>query len=292
MKDRTGQKPDMTIATQQRQQYISRYWADNTDNPVTRYGIEWVVDFAKIKAIGTSVRIDGTYYNYKGINTNMKAYTPLSTLGSDGLPFRYMAYYYGGNSVSNGSVSRTLRNNITVTTHIPRVRMILSVKLESSLLRYSRTLSERDGHQRASVLEDRSKILEFKDDSYSIYDGNCYAVFFPDYYESLDQPGVKIPYLEKLRWAKENDPALYADLSKLAYSSNYLYIFNEDYISPYFSANFSVTKELGDLASISFYANNFLNNMGQVYSTKTETYSSVTSYIPSFYYGLTLRLKF
>ena len=46
------------------------------------------------------------------------------------------------------------------------------------------------------------------------------------------------------------------------------------------------------VASISFYANNFLNNMGQVFSTKTETYSSVTSYIPSFYYGLTLRLKF
>ena len=290
--DKTGQKPNQTVATQERKQFISRYWADNTVNPVSRYGIEWVIDFAKIKALGTSIRVDGTYYNYKGINTNIKAYTPLSTLGSDGLPYRYMGYYYGGNSVSNGSVSRTLRNNITVTTHIPRVRMILSVKLESSLLRYSRTLSERDGKERASVIEDRSKILEFKDDSYSIYDGNCYAVFFPDYYESLDQPGVKIPYLEKLRWAKENDPSLYADLSKLAYTSNYLYIFNEDYISPYFSANFSVTKELGDLASISFYANNFLNNMGQVYSTKEETYSSVTSYIPSFYYGLTLRLNF
>lgn len=32
--------------------------------------------------------------------------------------------------------------------------------------------------------------------------------------------------------------------------------------------------------------------MGQVYSTKTGNYSSVSNYIPSFYYGLTLRLKF
>ncbi len=31
--------------------------------------------------------------------------------------------------------------------------------------------------------------------------------------------------------------------------------------------------------------------MGQVYSTKTRDYSSVSSYIPRFYYGLTLRLK-
>lgn len=289
--DKTGQQPNQTIATQLRQQYISRNWADNADSPVKRYGLEWVVDFPKINAIGTSIRVDGTYYHYRSVNTKMEAYSPLSTIGTDGLPYRYMAYYYGGNSVTNGSISRTLRNNVTFTTHIPQVRMILSMKLEASLLRYSRALSDRDGKERAHVLEDRGKILEYNDNA-SIYDGNSYAVFFPDYYESLDQPGVQIPYLEKLIWAKENDPALYSDLSRLAYTSNYLYIFNEDYISPYFSANFSVTKEIGDMASISFYANNFLNNMGQVYSTKTETYSSVTKYIPSFYYGLTLRLKF
>ena len=289
--DKTGEQESQTIATQPRQQYISRKWADNADSPVTRYGLEWVVDFPKINAIGTSIRVDGTYYHYRSVNTKMQAYSPLSTVGSDGLPYRYMAYYYGGNSVTNGSMSRTLRNNITVTTHIPQVRMILSMKLEASLLRYSRALSERDGRERARVLDDRGKILEFNDNA-SIYDGNNYAVVFPDYYESLDQPGVQIPYMEKLLWAKENDPGLYSDLSRLAYTSNYLYIFNEDYISPYFSANFSVTKEIGDIASISFYANNFLNNMGQVYSTKTGTYSSVITYIPSFYYGLTLRLKF
>ena len=85
---------------------------------------------------------------------------------------------------------------------------------------------------------------------------------------------------------------MYSDLSRLVVTSNYLYQFSKDYISPYFSANFSVTKEIGDLASLSFYANNFFNNMGQVWSTKTKTYSSVSQYIPSFYYGLTLRLKF
>lgn len=289
--DKTGQLPSQTISTQPRKQYISRKWADNAVSPVTRYGLEWVVDFPRIDARGTDIRVDGTYYNYKSLNTNIEAYSPLSTIGTDGLPYRYMAYYYGGNSVTNGSISRTLRNNVTLTTHIPQVRMILSMKLEASLLRYSRALSDRDGKERASVLDDRGKILELNENA-SIYDGDKYAVVFPDYYESLDQPGVQIPYLERLRWAKENDAALYSDLSRLAYTTNYLYIFNEDYISPYFSANFNVTKEIGDMASISFYANNFFNNMGQVYSSKTGTYSSVTSYIPAFYYGLTIRLKF
>ena len=169
--------------------------------------------------------------------------------------------------------------------------MIVSLKLESTLLRYSRSLSEQAGNARTYVLRELSNPLSF-DPSVSIYDGDNYVVTFPEYYESYDQPGVQVPYLEKLRWAKENDPALYADLSKLAVPYNFVYGFRKDFISPYFSANFSITKELGDIASISFYANNFFNNMGQVHSTRTDTYSSVTSYIPAFYYGLTVRLKF
>ena len=38
--------------------------------------------------------------------------------------------------------------------------------------------------------------------------------------------------------------------------------------------------------------NNFFNNMSQVKSSQSGTYSSVDLYIPTFYYGLSLRLKF
>lgn len=290
--DKTGVLPSQTIAAEERSQLVARTYANNAHYPITRYGVEWVIDFPRIRAIGTSIRIDGNYYHYKTLDTDMVAYSPVSTMGANGLPFRYIGYYIGGNSVANGSISRTLNNNITITTHIPKVRLILSVKLESSLLRHSRSLSDfADGSERARVLADRGKLLEFTPGT-SIYQGNSFAAVFPEYYESLDQPGVQVPYLEKLQWARENDPNLYNDLARLAVTSNYLYTFNEDYLSPYFSANFSVTKELGDIASISFYANNFFNNMGQVYSTKTGNYSSVSNYIPSFYYGLTLRLKF
>ena len=141
------------------------------------------------------------------------------------------------------------------------------------------------------MLRDLTNLLSY-DPSVSVYDGDNYAVSYPDYYISYDEPGIPVQFMEKFLWAKENDPALYADLSKLAVATNFLYTFGKDYISPYFSANISVTKELGDIASISFYANNFFNNIGQVRSSKTGTYSSVTSYIPAFYYGLTLRLKF
>jgi len=289
--DKTGALPSQTVVPEQKKQFIPKTYADNASHPVTRWGLEWVVDFRKIESIGTTVRLDGSYYSYKTLDTDMKAYAPYSQTASGAIPYPYIGFFYGGNGYSNGSETRTLRNNVTITTHIPKVRMIVSVKLEASLLRYSRSLSEREGATRTYVLRDRSNLLSY-DPSASIYDGDSYAVTYPDYYVSYDAPDTQVPFLEKLSWAKENAPTLYADLSKLATTTSYRYMFDKDYISPYFSANFSITKELGDRASVSFYANNFFNNMGQVYSTKERNYKSVSTYIPTFYYGLTVRIKF
>ena len=54
-----------------------------------------------------------------------------------------------------------------------------------------------------------------------------------------------------------------------------------------------MTKEIGDHVSVSFYANNFFNNMSTVRSSQTglETSLFSSSYIPSYYYGLSLRVK-
>ncbi len=288
--DRTGKMSSLNAPYTTRKQFISTTFEDNQDNPLERYGLEWVVEFKEIRPIHTSIRVDGNFYSYRGLYSDMEAYCPTTIAGSDGKPFKYIGYYYGGDQMSNGRETRSIHNNVTLITRIPKVRMIISMKLEASLLNYSRALSQRPEGERSYVIADRTDVLGF-DRSKSIYDGDTFAVLFPDYYVSYDDPNP-VPFLEKYQWAKTNDPALYADLSKLVVTSNYLYIFKKDYISPYFSANFSVTKEIGDLASISFYANNFFNNMGQVYSTKTGEYESVYRYIPRFYYGLTVRFKF
>lgn len=77
-----------------------------------------------------------------------------------------------------------------------------------------------------------------------------------------------MPFLEKFLWAEENDPDLFNQLAKLVIKSAYGYSFNARRISPYFGANISVTKEIGDIASVSFYANNFFNNLGKVTSSQ------------------------
>jgi Outer membrane receptor proteins, mostly Fe transport len=288
--DKTGAMAPQKASYDEKTRLVRKYTEDNYDSPIQRYGIEWIVEFARIKPINTSIRLDGTYYGYRSLYTDVRAYSTESSIGSDGNPYKYVGYFYGDHATFNGTETKALRNNVTITTNIPKVRMVISLKVEASLLKYSRCLSERaDGSPRSYVLSDKEDILSFT--GASVYDGEAYTVTFPDYYTSVDDPTPK-PFLEMFQWARNNDKSLYADLTKLAVPTAFLYQFTKDYVAPYFSANFSVTKEIGDVASISFYANNFFNNMSQVYSSKTQTYTSVSSYIPKFYYGLTLRLKF
>ena len=290
--DKNGRLASQTLEHQTWREMALSYLPDNEQSAADRYGLEWVVDFAPIKPINTSIRLDGTWYAYHYLASNLVAYCPTSYRSAqDSQPYGYVGYYYGNNATSNGSESRALRMNLTVSTHLPSVRMILSAKLEASLVRYSRALSETlEGEELAKVISNTSDILSTTGES--IYDGDHFVVVYPRYYSSHDDPTPR-DYLADLQAARaEGNEKLSTDLSYLAYKTSYMYTFVPDYYSPYFSANFSVTKEIGDLASISFYANNFFNNRAQVWSSKTRSFNSVTGYIPKYYYGLTLRLKF
>jgi len=290
--DKTGANAPIQAAGVARKQLIQKYYEKNESSPINRMGIEWVVDFPRIRPINTTIRLDGTFYNYRAVYTDLDAYCPYTTLSKDGSPYKYIGWYLGGNGNSNGTETRTLKTNVTFTTHVPQARMIMSLKVETSLLRYTRYLSERaDGSARSRVISDRTDRFSFTDGS--VYDGYLYSVLWPDFYSTVDDPATLKPFGPDYLAAKDSNQDLYADLTSLVVANTtYNYTYVPDYISPYFSANVSVTKEIGDLASISFYANNFFNNRAQVRSTKSGNLTSVTTYIPSFYYGLTLRLKF
>jgi hypothetical protein len=204
--------------------------------------------------------------------------------------YKYVGYYVGSSQVSNGSLSRKVDMNLTVTTHVPKIRMIVSAKFEATFLDYSKNLSEWSGGDRSIILDSASDFFGTTGD---INGKNQYVATYPLYYSTWDNPDVKIPFAEKLAWAKENDNVLYNDLAKLVMKSNTNYYFRPSKVSAYYSANFSVTKEIGDFASLSFFATNFFNNMKLVnVSSNDKDYSLYnSSYIPRFYYGLTLRIK-
>lgn len=78
------------------------------------------------------------------------------------------------------------------------------------------------------------------------------------------------------------------DFAHLIRKSGNAYTFAADGYDPYFSANISITKEIGDHVSLSFNAINFTNSRAYVKSYATGTSAIFT---PNFYYGLTCRIK-
>ena len=299
--DATGVAGATQLAYLERNTYTvnDRYINGST---VNRYGLEWMIDFAQIRPLRTSVRLDGHYYYYKGIDDVLFADIPLgvSSTMTGNLPYAYVGYYRGSNitsasysanaAIANGSLSKQANLNVTLTTHIPQIRMIVALRIETTLYNYRRQLSEFEDGTRGIVLEKAGDYFG------TPYDGNSenkYLALYPEYYSTWDNPSQLLPFAEKFAWAKDNDQTLYNDLAKLVIRSNYPYVMNTNKISSYYSANLSITKEIGDHVSISFYANNFFNNMKTVHSSQTDLETSLFSsgYIPSYYYGLSLKLK-
>ena len=280
-----------------------RFYQTNTRyinaSPIDRYGLEWIVDFKQIKALNTSLRLDGNYYYYKSADETLFASMNNSNTKMTGTqePYQYIGWYRGTNSagaavtsVANGAISKALNLNTTITTHIPKIRLIVALRLEATLYNYHKAISELDGAVRGIALNSQADYVGTPFDSNT---ENKYIAVYPEYYSTWDNPDEKIPFAEKFLWAKDNDPTLYNDLCNLVVKSNTPYTMDPNRISAYYSANLSITKEIGDHVSISFYANNFFNNMKTVHSSQTDLNTSLfsSSYIPSYYYGLSLKLK-
>lgn len=270
-------------------------------SPVTRYGLEWIVDvplLSDANAVGLSLRLDGSYYHYKGLDNTLIAGCPNGigdyVSGSGTSPL--IGYYAGSSvtsasagstpSISNGSMSRGCSLNTTLTARIPRLKLIMTVKLEATFLNYKRNLSE----GRSAIL-----LQAAGDNSGTAYNGetDSYVALYPEYYSTWENPTERIPFAEALMAASQSDAVLYRQLCNLIVRSNTSYYFNPQDVSAYYSANFSVTKEIGKCISLSFYANNFFNNMSAVHNTQTGLETSLfgSSYIPKFYYGVTVRVR-
>lgn len=270
-------------------------------SPVTRYGLEWVAEMPLLSAphtVGLTLRFDGKYYHYRGIDRTLIAGAPngVGDQAANSGQQPLIGYYVGSNitsastvstpAVSNGLLNKGCSMNTTLTARIPRLRLIMTLRLEATFLNYRRNLSE----QRTTLA-----LAQAGDAEGTPYTGqkDHYVAVYPEYYATWDNPTERIPFAEALQAAKENDPTLYRQLTGLIVRSNTAYYFNPQRVSAYGSANFSVTKEIGRWVSLSFYANNFFNNMAKVRNSQTGLETSLfnSGYIPKFYYGASVRVK-
>lgn len=292
--DKTGVNPTETLAYREFTRFVSSTSAIN-GSPVVRDKLSWIIDFKQIRSLRTSVRVDGNYYVYKKNDQTISGYLPNSTeTMADGNPYKYIGFYTGDNLSANGENSKSVNLNVVTTTHIPQLRLLFTVRIESTLYDATQMLSMgRNGAARSFILDSRDAFLPSANQG-DIYTANKFVGLYPEYYISLDNLNNKIPFAEKYLWAKDNDPILFNELSKLVIKTNTNYYFAKNRLSAYFISNIGITKEIGNKATVTFNAVNFLNNLSTVKSSanNTETTLYETSYVPSFYYGLSLRLKF
>lgn len=251
----------------------------NNGADVKRAGVELVVDFPEIKPIRTTFRVDASYAYTEYLNEQLAAYYQ-SDWSHTYLPnrsYQYIGIYANGgsSSVNNGKITHNLDANLTTITHIPQARLIITCRLEMTILRRSRNLSEYQGRPYAFTVNE----LDNHATGGNIYDGNSYTAIYPVAYMDLD--GNTHPFTA----AHAADP----EFESLILKSNNAYTFAQDGYGFYMSANLSITKEIGDHVSLSFFANNFTNARPYVKSMATGVGAIFT---PAFYYGLTCRLKF
>ena len=238
---------------------------------VVRTGAELTADFPEIAAIYTRLRLDASYTHTKTLDENRYAYYQAGWSHTElpGRSYQYAGIYEGGASVSNGRTTDWLDANLTTITHIPAVRLILTCRIEATLLRNSRNLSTRAFTVSGNSLTPIDG---------NIYDGDSYTAVYPVAYIDLD--GNEHAWTS----ASADDPAL----QRLILRSGNIYTFARDGYDPYLSANLSLTKEIGDHVSLSFFANNFTNARPYRKSHATGVSAIFT---PAFYYGLTCRIK-
>lgn len=288
--DKTGALPSQSLNYKEVNDFQSVRMSTNGSSS-SRMGIEWVFDFDKIKAIQTSVRIDGKYYRYRGID-ELIVPSRVNLTSSDGQPYKYIGYYVGGTGHSNGFKSQLLNTNLSLITHIPKLRMIFSLRLEGTFMNTRQNLSEYSGGVRSYPLDTKEDYLPSQTD-YNIYHGDHYVVTYPQYYVSRDDMETKVPFMEKLLWAYEHDKGLYNELTKMAVKTSYGYIFKKQRYAPYFSANLNVSKEIGKYLSVSFFANNFFYSTRRIKNHQTGNELSLfdSSLITPFNYGISFKLK-
>lgn len=246
---------------------------------IYRTGAELIVDFPEIAPIRTKFRLDANYaYAHYIDNTlNWTYRTGWSHTSLSNRSYQYVGIYANGgeSGTYNGKESHSLNANLTAITHIPEARIIITCRLEMSLLSRFRNLSRYQGKEYAyNVNADGVESI-----GGSIYDSNNYTAIRPVKY--MDENGDVHDFTDK----EASDPAF----ANLIIKSGNAYTFSQDGYGAYLSANLSVTKEIGDHVSLSFFANNFTNSRMYVTSKATGVSAIFT---PAFYYGLTCRLKF
>ncbi len=232
------------------QNYATYNMPKNSYN-IDKQGIEYVINFGRIKSLHSTFSVDGAYYHIRKIS-QVLPYGEIKTMSYLGQRFPYLPVYPGG----DGDVFQRLNSNFQVVTHIPAIKMITSLSTQ--------------------VIWMDKAVSYWADDS-----GN--PVYYSKGANNQKNYGVS-EGVDKLYV----DPIGYYDKSMVyhtwqsnqTFESPYTFMVKEYKSNNYNMVSFPVTlqinlkltKEIGQNAKLSFFANNIFNSQPLFRNPNTDYY--------------------
>lgn len=238
-------KPDTTFA---------QFQTPRNNIKHDKWGIEYVIDFAKIRPLNLSIYLDGAYQNISRYDTETE-----ETYTADIINGRLRKY--AARILSTGSYNTTkserLNTNVRFIVHIPRFALVASIKAQGVWIDKSSNKAVYNGNNMSQRNESDGRIF-VNPIALISQDGNSIA--FSDHI-SQGQSYVKYTTSTAL---KTNNP------------------------KPYGQLDFKITKEIASRAQFSLFVNNITNLRPKRYMASSDTYIYKNT---ETYFGCDLRVK-
>lgn len=233
---------------------------------IDKMGIEYLVDFGRIKSIRSNFIVDGAYYHISSIDKVIPFSERINTT-FQGPRFPYLPVYSG----NKGSLKERLNSNIHINTHIPKLRLITS--LTGMLIWMDKSLNTwKDANGNDLFYSLGANNVK----QYGIFSGNDNIYVDPAGYRDLD--GNYYEWKDNYSFA-----APYNFMVKQSLPFNYQKIAN-----PFiWQINLKLTKEIGNTAKLSFFANNIFNHRPLQMDSANRNYERRNQ---SAYFGAELKL--
>lgn len=259
---------DKVLAGAERTDFIS-YDRPSNGSRNDKWGIEYVFDFGRIDALRTSLIMDGAYmyqrFHDESLQMAEKSYGTTNIIG---------IYPGTTNGAANGRIAERLNTTFRIVTHIPALRFVVSLDAQCVWI---------DNNQRTFSYKGKNLV----------YMKNAAGEIVPG------DPGKNSTDIKCL------NPVMYMDINGLTHeftmedallpefsnvplvSANKFFL--KDKLGSYFQLDLRLTKEIGKLATLAFYANNLASANPKKHYQSTNQYQKMNSEIS---FGAELKFKF
>lgn len=242
---------------------MASYYIPSNDIRTNKHGIEYSINFGRIKPIATELIVDGAWFWIKRQNMGVSYNSDRIAIGNDANGVQKFNQYFSLMPAGSGSIQSRFNTNFRFVTHIPVIKLLFSTTVQVVWQESYRNIYENSkGEPLYKKVVSSNGVETLQVDPIGFYDLN---MVYHDW-----------------------DPALVERPDKLC--SNYLdTYFNEQNYPITCSLNFKLTKEIKQFLELSFIANNFLK-FSKIY--RQEMIGGYKELYSPMYFGAEVKVKF